>query len=1006
MATQNNSIAGSGYGNPYIDSLVNGDGWTGFPITYSFNDGNSYGANIGSFFGSTWTTAERNAFTSVLASYAAVCNITFSQSADNSASSNMVFWSVSSAALPGAAGQFDAPNGLYSQIYGYFNWQVSEWNYLAPGGTGYEVIVHEIGHGLGLAHPHDGGGESDLSIFPGVTGNYLTGYTTGDYGLNQRIYTVMSYNAGYNLAPSNSLAFGDASTPMALDIAALQALYGANTSYNTGDNTYNLPTLNGSGTGWSCIWDAGGNDTISNQNSSSACQIYLVPAPLVGAYAGGYVSYIGGISGGFTIANNVVIENAIGGSGNDVIFGNDAANLLTGGLGNDFIFGGLGNDTLNCGDGTDTCIYILTRSSYTITFSSGTYFVTAISGSEGIDTITGIENLQFSDQTVAVSSLDFFAPTVTSFSPTDGLTNIAVNSNIVVTFSEAIQFGTGAIEIRAGSASGTVFATYNVATNAGANLSISSNTLTINPSTDLSASSNYYVTFASGAILDLSNNSYIGTTAYDFNTAAPADVTAPTIGIITSDSALTVGETATITFTLSESSSDFALGDIVYSGGTLSNFSGSGTSYTATFTPTSSSTTNGVVSVASNKFSDAAVNFNTDGSDANNRVTMSVNTVPTDTTAPVLSTSLSSPANNELYVAVGNHITLAFDESITKNTAKGAGTIQLKLGTKVIETYAMTSNLLTWSPDSVTINPKKDLAYGATYTVQVNANAIKDTAGNSYAGGSLSFTTDDTITITSGNKYTLPATINKMAYVGSSNFTATGNANNNTITTGSGNDTLDGGKGNDTLLGGTGNDTYLIDSLSDLITEYSSEGTDVAKINIATANSTYTLSNHVENAILTSKVAFNLTGNTQDNSLTGNAANNSLSGGNGNDDLIGGLGNDTLTGGSGADDFVFNQALSAKNIDTITDFISVDDSIHLSLSIFKALSLNQLSNDAFNSGAAMTTAQDATDRIIYNTTTGALYYDPDGNLTKGKIVQFATLSDHPDNVSAADFWVI
>jgi Ca2+-binding RTX toxin-like protein len=365
--------------------------------------------------------------------------------------------------------------------------------------------------------------------------------------------------------------------------------------------------------------------------------------------------------------------------------------------------------------------------------------------------------------------------------------------------------------------------------------------------------------------------------------------------------------------------------------------------------------------------------------------------VHTDTTAPVLSTSLSSPANNDIDIAVGNNITLAFDESITKNTAKGAGTIQLKLGTKIIETYAMTSNLLTWSSDSVTINPKKDLAYGATYTVQVNANAIKDTAGNFYAGGSLSFTTDDTITVSSSlTKYTLPATINKMAYVGLSNFTATGNANNNTITTGSGNDTLNGGKGNDTLVGGEGVDTYLIDSLSDLITEYDLGywSDDTAKINIATKNGSYTLSSGVETGILTNKVDFNLIGNSGNNYLTGNAYKNNL------------------TGGHGYDHFEFNAALNAKtNIDTITDFNPEQDTVRLSQTIFKALPYNDLSTAAFNSGAGMTTAQDATDRIIYNTTTGALYYDPDGNLTKGKIVQFATLTGQPD-ISASDFQII
>ena len=106
-----------------------------------------------------------------------------------------------------------------------------------------------------------------------------------------------------------------------------------------------------------------------------------------------------------------------------------------------------------------------------------------------------------------------------------------------------------------------------------------------------------------------------------------ADITPPTIAITTSDESLTAGETSAITFTLSEESSDFTQADVTVSGGTLSGFTGSGTTYTATFTPTTDSTTNGVVSVASGTFTDASGNANEDGSDANNTVTMAVNTV-------------------------------------------------------------------------------------------------------------------------------------------------------------------------------------------------------------------------------------------------------------------------------------------------------------------------------------------------------------------------------------------
>ena len=114
----------------------------------------------------------------------------------------------------------------------------------------------------------------------------------------------------------------------------------------------------------------------------------------------------------------------------------------------------------------------------------------------------------------------------------------------------------------------------------------------------------------------------------DVDTIKPADSIPPTIAVSTNDASLTLGETATITFTLSESSVNFTAGDVTVSGGALSNFSGSGTNYSATFTPETNSTANGVVSVASGRFTDAANNANIDGGDANNTVTMTVNTIP------------------------------------------------------------------------------------------------------------------------------------------------------------------------------------------------------------------------------------------------------------------------------------------------------------------------------------------------------------------------------------------
>ena len=255
----------------------------------------------------------------------------------------------------GSLGTHDVPDGTWDVAYGYFNAGHPSWTQsgLQQGGYGFVTILHELGHGLGLAHPHDGGSESDATLFPGVGDPF----DTGDFGQNQGIWTVMSYNDGWRTVPGNSRAYGWEGTPMALDIAALQAIYGANTTYRTGDDTYSLPGNNASGTFWSCIWDAGGIDTISAAGLGGNCNINLNDASLNGSNAGGYVSWMAGIRGGVTIANNVVIENAIGGNGNDQVVGNEFANALSGGLGRDTLVGGEGTDTLTGGRGND--LYVI-----------------------------------------------------------------------------------------------------------------------------------------------------------------------------------------------------------------------------------------------------------------------------------------------------------------------------------------------------------------------------------------------------------------------------------------------------------------------------------------------------------------------------------------------------------------------------------------------------------------------------------------------------------------------
>lgn len=232
----------------------------------------------------------------------------------------------------------------------------------------------------------------------------------------------------------------------------------------------------------------------------------------------------------------------------------------------------------------------------------------------------------------------------------------------------------------------------------------------------------------------------------------------------------------------------------------------------------------------------------------------------------------------------------------------------------------------------------------------------------------------------------------------SGNNTLRGEAGADTLYGGAGDDYLDGGSGVDTMYGGAGNDTYVVTTAADVTIETSNaDGIDTVLSSV-----TRQLGSFIENLTLTGTANIWGTGNTLANTIIGNSGDNRLNGGAGNDKLNGGLGADMLIGGSGADVFIFDSALGGGNIDRITDFSVVDDTIWLENAIFTALgATGTLAAGAFRIGAA---AADADDRIIYNSASGALLYDADGN-GAGAAIQFATLSAGLA-LTNADFLVI
>ncbi len=235
-------------------------------------------------------------------------------------------------------------------------------------------------------------------------------------------------------------------------------------------------------------------------------------------------------------------------------------------------------------------------------------------------------------------------------------------------------------------------------------------------------------------------------------------------------------------------------------------------------------------------------------------------------------------------------------------------------------------------------------------------------------------------------------TLSTAVLAGTEAINLTGNGFNNTLIGNNGNNLLNGNGGADTMTGLAGDDTYVVDNAGDVVNEVSGEGNDLVftqvSYTLAAGKSVETLSTSNNSGT----GAINLTGNELANTLIGNFGVNQLDGKEGND---------TLNGLNGADGFAFTTALGANNVDTIIGFVSGDDTIFLDDAIFTALGLGGLAPGAFVVGTA---ALDADDRIIYNSATGALSYDADGN-GAGAAVQFATLNGLPPIV-AADFIVI
>ncbi|HEX3486989.1 MAG TPA: M10 family metallopeptidase C-terminal domain-containing protein, partial [Micropepsaceae bacterium] len=316
----------------------------------------------------------------------------------------------------------------------------------APGNYAYEIMIHEIGHALGLKHPQD------------VMGSFGTMPLDHD----SVEYTVMSYRSFIGGAVGSYSIASDSypQTLMMYDIAGLQTLYGANYTTNSGNTVYSWnpntgqESINGVAQTapvgnkiFMTVWDGGGSDTYDFSNYTTGLNVNLTP----GAWTTVSSAQLANLGYGHVATGNIanallfqgntasLIENAVGGTGNDTIIGNQTNNVLT---------GGAGSDTLDGGAGTDTAVYSgLSTDHHWSQNADGSWLVTDLRAGtpDGSDTLKNIENLQFNDAVVSLGVAPNTAPTIVSAPPAVSLTEWADGSaneanNVAHTASGAISF--------------------------------------------------------------------------------------------------------------------------------------------------------------------------------------------------------------------------------------------------------------------------------------------------------------------------------------------------------------------------------------------------------------------------------------------------------------------------------------------------------------------------------------------------------------------------------------